>query len=217
MATCSRVTQHVSEIKQHLKLFSWTQQGFQKYQSLKMSQSIKAPQSALTLLLSYHHGPKSHINCGSYFLPVDTLTDHFMKYTLQWGWTCCYLSSRCLSVVYNHYSHSDLWLLTSNMVFSSTQLQLKISQLRRFGHLVRMPTGRVFGEVFWAYPVRRRPWGRPRTCWRDCLSVGCIHYIQPVSQQQPCHSSKSSSPCLHAQMHPFVCCHVVGWTVKYHI
>lgn len=82
MATCSRVTQHVSEIKQHLKLFSWTQQGLQKYQSFKISQSVKAPQSALTLLLSYHHGPKSHINCGSYVLPVDILTDHFMKYTL---------------------------------------------------------------------------------------------------------------------------------------
>lgn len=121
MATCSRVTQHVSEIKQHLKLFSWTQQGLQKYQSFEISQSVKAPQSALTLLLSYHHGPKSHINCGSYFLPVDILTDHFMKYTLQLGWTCWvlpvrgsgYLSSRCFSVVYNHYSHSDLWLLTS--------------------------------------------------------------------------------------------------------
>lgn len=83
MATCSRVTQHVSEIK--------------------------------------HRRPKSHINCGSYFLPVDILTDHFMKYTLQLGWTCWvlpvrgsgYLSSRCFSVVYNHYSHSDLWLLTS--------------------------------------------------------------------------------------------------------
>jgi len=35
------------------------------------------------------------------------------------------------------------------------------------GHLVRMPPGRLPGEVFWARLTGRRPRGKPRTCWRD--------------------------------------------------
>ena len=35
--------------------------------------------------------------------------------------------------------------------------------------LVRMPPGRLPGEVFRAYPSGRRPWGGPRTCWRDYI------------------------------------------------
>ncbi|CAB1457291.1 unnamed protein product [Pleuronectes platessa] len=41
----------------------------------------------------------------------------------------------------------------------------------RFGHLVRMPTGRLPWEVFQARPVGRRPRGRPRTRWRDYIST----------------------------------------------
>ncbi|PWA16014.1 hypothetical protein CCH79_00019358 [Gambusia affinis] len=44
------------------------------------------------------------------------------------------------------------------------------SQLRWLGHLVRMPPGRLSGEVFWARPTGRRPRGRPRTRWRDYVS-----------------------------------------------
>ena len=40
------------------------------------------------------------------------------------------------------------------------------SQLRWFGHLIRMPTGRLPREVFLAPPTGRRPRGRPRTRWR---------------------------------------------------
>ena len=46
-------------------------------------------------------------------------------------------------------------------------LYLERSQLRWFGHLVRMPTGRLPLEVFQARPVGRRPRGRPTTRWRD--------------------------------------------------
>ena len=44
------------------------------------------------------------------------------------------------------------------------------SQMRWLGHLVRMPPGRLPGEVFRARPTGRRPRGRPRTRWRDYVS-----------------------------------------------
>lgn len=37
-------------------------------------------------------------------------------------------------------------------------------------YLIRMPPGRLPLEVFWASPAGMRPWGRPRTRWRDCVS-----------------------------------------------
>ena len=46
-------------------------------------------------------------------------------------------------------------------------LHIERSQLRWFGHLVRMSPGRLPGEVFWACPPGKRPRGCPRTCWRD--------------------------------------------------
>ena len=44
------------------------------------------------------------------------------------------------------------------------------SQLRWFGHLVRMPPGRFPREVFQACPAGRRPRGRSRIRWRDYIS-----------------------------------------------
>ncbi|TWW60956.1 hypothetical protein D4764_05G0010460 [Takifugu flavidus] len=48
-------------------------------------------------------------------------------------------------------------------------LHIERSQMRWLGHLVRMPPGRLPGEVFRACPSRRPP-GRPRTRWRDYVS-----------------------------------------------
>jgi len=42
--------------------------------------------------------------------------------------------------------------------------------MRWLGHLVRMPPGRLRGEVFRARPTGRRPRGRPTTRWRDNVS-----------------------------------------------
>ena len=42
-------------------------------------------------------------------------------------------------------------------------LRIERSQMRWLGHLVRMPPGRLPGEVFRACPSGRRPWGRSRT------------------------------------------------------
>ena len=50
-------------------------------------------------------------------------------------------------------------------------LCIERSQLRWFGHLVRMPPGRFPWEVFQAHPAGRRPRGRPRTSWRDYIST----------------------------------------------
>ncbi|KAK0137964.1 Delta-1-pyrroline-5-carboxylate synthase [Merluccius polli] len=50
-------------------------------------------------------------------------------------------------------------------------LRVERSQMRWLGHLVRMPPGRLPGEVFRARPTGRRPRGRPRTRWRDYILV----------------------------------------------
>ena len=44
------------------------------------------------------------------------------------------------------------------------------SQLKWFGHLVRMPLGCLPREVFQAHPARRA-WGRLRIRWRDYIST----------------------------------------------
>ena len=49
-------------------------------------------------------------------------------------------------------------------------LRVERSQMRWLRHLVRMPPGRLPGEVFRARPTGRRPRGRRRTCWRDYVS-----------------------------------------------
>merc|ERR1712208_854 len=49
-------------------------------------------------------------------------------------------------------------------------LRLERSQLRWFGHLVRMPPERLPREVLGARPTGRRPRGRPRTRWKDYIS-----------------------------------------------
>nr|XP_049580440.1 charged multivesicular body protein 1a isoform X2 [Syngnathus scovelli] len=52
----------------------------------------------------------------------------------------------------------------------SLLLHVERSQMRWLGHLIRMPPGRLPGEVFRACPTGRRPRGRPRTRWRDYVS-----------------------------------------------
>ena len=49
-------------------------------------------------------------------------------------------------------------------------LRIERSQMRWLGHLVRMTPGGLPGEVFEVRPTGRRPRGRPRTCWIDCVS-----------------------------------------------
>ncbi|KAK3564038.1 hypothetical protein QTP86_006949 [Hemibagrus guttatus] len=46
-------------------------------------------------------------------------------------------------------------------------LHIERGQLRWLGHLFRMPPGHLPGEVFRAFPIGKRPRGKPRTCWRD--------------------------------------------------
>ncbi|TWW79207.1 hypothetical protein D4764_10G0002370 [Takifugu flavidus] len=52
----------------------------------------------------------------------------------------------------------------------SLLLRVERSQMGWLGHLVRMPPGRLPGEVFRACPSGRRPPGKPRTRWRDYVS-----------------------------------------------
>ena len=41
------------------------------------------------------------------------------------------------------------------------------SQLRWYGHVLRMDSGRLVRRIFEARPLGRRPVGRPRTRWAD--------------------------------------------------
>ncbi|KAK3555547.1 hypothetical protein QTP86_021786, partial [Hemibagrus guttatus] len=49
-------------------------------------------------------------------------------------------------------------------------LHIERGQLRWLRHLFWMPLGRLPREVFRACPTEKRPWGRPRTRWRDYVS-----------------------------------------------
>ena len=50
-------------------------------------------------------------------------------------------------------------------------LCIERSQLRWFGHLVRIPPGRIPRKMFQGHPAGRRPRGRPRTRRRDYIST----------------------------------------------
>lgn len=69
-------------------------------------------------------------------------------------------------------------------------LRIERNQLRWFGHLIRMPPGRLPLEVFQVRATGRRSWGSPRTRWRDytsylawerlgkmCWSKGLLDYL----------------------------------------
>uniref|UniRef100_A0A8C6PEH1 Nucleobindin 2a n=1 Tax=Nothobranchius furzeri TaxID=105023 RepID=A0A8C6PEH1_NOTFU len=62
------------------------------------------------------------------------------------------------------------WALREGLGVDPLLLHIERSQLRWLGHLVRMPPGRLPGEVFRTRPTGRRPKGRPRTRWRDYVS-----------------------------------------------
>ena len=70
-------------------------------------------------------------------------------------------------------------------------LHVQRSQLRWFRHLIRMPPGRLPGEVFQACPSRRKPRDRPRKHLRDyvpqlaweCLSVSQEGYVDMAGER----------------------------------
>ena len=56
-------------------------------------------------------------------------------------------------------------------------LRVERSQLRWFGHLVKMPLSSLPREVFQARPAGKRPRGRPRTRWRDYISSLTLEHL----------------------------------------
>ncbi len=80
----------------------------------------------------------------------------------------------------------------------SLLLGIERSQLRWLGHLFRMPPGCLPGEVFRASPTGKRPWGRPRTRWRDYVSrLACDRLGIPRRSKRKCLGrGKSGRLCL---------------------
>ncbi|XDV13498.1 hypothetical protein PO909_001890 [Leuciscus waleckii] len=77
-------------------------------------------------------------------------------------------------------------------------LHIKRGQLRWLGHLFRMPPGCTFREGVPACPTGRRPRGRHRTRWRDCvsrLSWECLG-VPRKSWRKCLWRGKSGHPCL---------------------
>ena len=63
-------------------------------------------------------------------------------------------------------------------------LKIERSQLRWFGHVLRMPTNRLPIRVYSAQPTGRRPRGRPRKTWRASMEGLCERLgLSPASVQ----------------------------------
>ncbi|TWW53244.1 hypothetical protein D4764_0289930 [Takifugu flavidus] len=60
--------------------------------------------------------------------------------------------------------------MSSSVGWLGSPLEIGRSQMRVAWALVRMPPGRLPGEVFRACPSGKGPPGRPRTRWRDYVS-----------------------------------------------
>ncbi len=58
------------------------------------------------------------------------------------------------------------------------------SQLRWFGHLVRMPPGHLLREVIQAHPAGKRPRGRPRSQWRDYIGIPQSELVEVACERE---------------------------------
>lgn len=75
------------------------------------------------------------------------------------------------------YLSQTLWMRLWCFPWKAALLSLREGMgeggVREFRYMTRMPAGHLLSEVFWAYPTRGRPWGRPRTwlwnAWRRKL------------------------------------------------
>ena len=62
-------------------------------------------------------------------------------------------------------------------------LWIERSQLRWYGHLIRMPQERIPRQLLFAKPNGRRPVGRPRTRWLDYIeNLGSSRLVLPSQQ-----------------------------------
>jgi len=62
-------------------------------------------------------------------------------------------------------------------------LRIERSQLWWFGHLIRTPPERLSLEVYEVRPTGRRPRGRPRTRWRDYISLLAYEHLRILQKE----------------------------------
>lgn len=78
-----------------------------------------------------------------------------------------YLLPLCLS----RHQNNEIADTSSRWASSEWCLGFRVEiRLGWFGHVSRVPLGCLLSEVCWASQTGRRTKGRPRTCWRGCIS-----------------------------------------------
>lgn len=82
-----------------------------------------------------------------------------------------------------------VWISGGSLELSNAFFCIKRGQLRWFGHLIRMPPGRLSPEVLQACPTGRRPRGKPKTRWRDissCLGTPLVELENVAGGRDVC-------------------------------
>ena len=64
-------------------------------------------------------------------------------------------------------------VIRESLNVESLLLKIERSQLRWFGHVLRMPTDRLPGRVYSSQPTGKRPVGRPRKTWKSGVKDLC--------------------------------------------
>ncbi|TWW80569.1 hypothetical protein D4764_01G0003840 [Takifugu flavidus] len=141
---------------------------------------LEGPDGEDTVIMFFRRGQKSSLQSPSHHLlgassqllqPVSTMIkvlNNFFSCDTAFAFILC-LSTKADPVV-NHTERVRSSAIREELRVEPLLLRVERSQMRWLGHLVRMPPGRLPGEVFWACPSGRRPPGRPRTRWRDYVS-----------------------------------------------
>ncbi|KAJ7998063.1 hypothetical protein DPEC_G00218650 [Dallia pectoralis] len=152
---CVEMEQPVEAVKEEISLWTHVVRGVKAAGRLTLGLLVPLGILAATLPISYEHQARG--SCmDTFWSPALSLMEPHCTMT--------YLTPLPVDRVRSSVIREELGV-------EPLLLCIERSQLRWFGHLVRMPPGRLPREVFQARPAGRRPRGRPRTRWRDYIST----------------------------------------------